>query len=372
MSSTSTPTHPQQRVPVPVPDDVAAAMKTLLRDHHIPGMSLAVVDPDHLWYAGGVGLADLATAAPATASTAYLWFSMTKLVTATAALRLADEGRLDLDAPANLYLDYLRTPGARQPTVRELLCHTAGLGNPAPIRWVHLADTCAPDPENMLRRLLDRRGAFRHPVGGQARYSNVGYLAVGQIIAAVTGASFDDHVQRAVLEPCGMTGTGFTYLPAADVATGYVRAPRPAHPMLRRVLPPGIVGAAHDRFLALHRFRVDGAAYGGLIGDVVDASRFLQLHLNDGTLNGERVLATDTAVGMRQLTQTGRQFDHATGWFRRPTTRRGDWVEHFGAGAGFWNVMRLYPDRGIGIVAMTNTTTTYDFEALFDLIADTS
>ena len=72
------------------------------------------------------------------------------------------------------------------------------------------------------------------------------------------------------------------------------------------------------------------------------------------------------------MDQTGRPFDYGLGWFRKPTTGRGDWVEHFGAGVGFWNVMRLYPQRGLGIAAMTNSTTTYDFEALFALLGAAS
>ena len=47
-------------------------------------------------------------------------------------------------------------------------------------------------------------------------------------------------------------------------------------------------------------------------------------------------------------------------------------MEHFGAGAGFWNVMRLYPDRGLGIVVMSNSTRMYDFEPLFALLASAS
>jgi len=44
-------------------------------------------------------------------------------------------------------------------------------------------------------------------------------------------------------------------------------------------------------------------------------------------------------------------------------------VEHFGTGAGFWNVVRLYPDQGVGIVVMTNSTRSYDFEPMFGLLA---
>jgi hypothetical protein len=47
-------------------------------------------------------------------------------------------------------------------------------------------------------------------------------------------------------------------------------------------------------------------------------------------------------------------------------------VEHFGTGAGFWNLMRLYPDRGRGVVIMTNSTTSYDFEPLLALLAGAS
>jgi CubicO group peptidase (beta-lactamase class C family) len=338
-----------------------------MREGHVPGLSIAVVDRHRLLFAAGFGAADLATGTPATADTAYLWFSMSKIVTATAALRLADEGRLDLDAPAAEYIGDLRSPGSRQPTVRQLLTHTSGLGNPLPIRWAHPADTDPPDPEALLRRLVSRRRAYRYPVGETARYSNLGYLAAGQVIAAASGP-FRDYVRRAVLEPAGMTHTGYSYLPGAVAATGYLRAPRVADPVLRRVLPAGVTGARHGGYLALNRFYVDGPAYGGLVGDIADAARFLRLHLGDGELDGHRVLSSATARAMRELDHTGKPFDHGIGWFRRPTTGTRDWVEHVGAGAGFWNVMRLYPTRGLGVVVMTNSTSSYDFEPLFALL----
>jgi hypothetical protein len=73
---------------------------------------------------------------------------------------------------------------------------------------------------------------------------------------------------------------------------------------------------------------------------------------------------------MRTVEHPGEPFDHGIGWFRRPSKAPGQRVEHFGASAGFWNVMRLYPDRGLGVVVLSDSTTTYDFEPLFALLAD--
>jgi CubicO group peptidase (beta-lactamase class C family) len=361
-----------RHTPGTAPAGVHEAVTAMMRADHVPGLSMAVVNRDRLLYAAGVGYADIADRRPATPDTAYLWFSMSKIVTATAAMRLADDGRLDLDAPVADYVDHLRAPRPRQPTVRQLLDHTAGLGNPLPIRWVHPADATPPDPEALLRRQMRRRRAYRYPVGSGARYSNVGYLAVGQVIAQAAGRPFPDYLHDAVLGPAGMTRTGYRYRSGADAATGYVRAPRIADPFLRLLLPGGIAGPRHGAYLSLHRFHVDGPAYGGLVGDVLDAARFLRLHLRDGELDGARVLAPDSARAMREVTRAGKPFTHGIGWFRRPTTGRGDWVEHFGAGAGFWNVMRLYPGRDLGVVVMTNSTMTYDFEELFALLTGAS
>jgi CubicO group peptidase (beta-lactamase class C family) len=338
----------------------------------IPGVSVAVVDRDRVLFAGGYGQADLAAGTPATASTSYLWFSMTKMVTATAALRLADDGRLDLAAPVGDYVDYLRGPGKAQPSVGQLLTHTAGLGNPLPIRWAHAAEAAAPDPEALLRKLMARRRAYRYPVGQMARYSNVGYLAAGQIISAAAGMPFEDYVHRSILQPLGMHNTGFGRQPGGSRATGYIKAPRIADPVLRGLLPPGIAADRHGGYLSLNSFHVDGPAYGGLVGDVLDAAKFLRMHLRDGELEGNHVLAPESARRMRVIERAGKPFTHGIGWFRRSPDSTKPWVEHFGTGVGFWNVMRLYPGYGTGVVIMSNSTAAYDFEPLMQLLVRAS
>src|SRR4051812_13987189 len=89
---------------LPVPLLVRDAVAELMRTRHIPGLALAVTTSESLAYVGAFGRAVLEPRQPATADTAWLWFSMSKLVTATAAIRLADQGELDLDAPFRSYL----------------------------------------------------------------------------------------------------------------------------------------------------------------------------------------------------------------------------------------------------------------------------
>ncbi|WP_122263768.1 serine hydrolase domain-containing protein [Ornithinimicrobium cerasi] len=369
---TAPPGSPVERIGVGEPPAALdQTVEAMMHKGAVPGLSVAVVSRERVLLARGYGLADLRTQAPATASTSYLWFSMTKIVTATAALRLADEGRLDLDAPVGEYVPDLKAPGGRQPQVGQLLNHTAGLANPLPVRWAHRAEAPAPDPAALLRRVTRGRRAFRRPPGGAARYSNVGYLALGQVVEAAAGMPFERYARRAVLRPLGMR-TAFTYSPGTERATGYVRAARIVDPLLRRVLPEGIVGDRHGRHLSLNPFYVDGRAYGGLVGDVMGAGRFLRMHLRDGELDGERILAPGTARRMRVIDQPGKVFEHGLGWFRRPTGSPEDRVEHYGTGVGFWNVMRLYPDRGIGVVVMSNSTTSYAFEPMFSLLAGAS
>ena len=155
---------------------LTAAVETAMARHHVPGMSIAITGPDGVIVAAGFGHADLVDDVPATESTQYLWFSMTKIATATAAMRLFDQGRLDLDEQVSAFIPGFGAGTRASPTVRQLLSHTAGLANPLPIRWVRPADRPAPEQREFLDTLLARRGVHKYPVGGGARYSNVGYL----------------------------------------------------------------------------------------------------------------------------------------------------------------------------------------------------
>lgn len=328
----------------------------------VPGLSAVVMRGDRVIQERASGRADISTGQPAAPDTVYLWFSMTKIVTATAVMQLVERGRLGLDDPVADHLPEFPTPRAGWPPVRvrHLLSHSAGLANPMPVRWVHPADRPAREPHAFTLELLERHGRLRFPAGSKASYSNLGYLALGEVVTAAAGQPYTDHVREQILRPLGMDRTDFAYRPdmAASAATGYQSRWSPMTPLFRLLLPPGVVAGTHGRFLAFHRFCVDGPAYGGLVGSARDAARFMAVHLNGGRAGGTEILSAPSVTAMQAIHARGRTLDVGLGWFRRRREPAGTvpHLEHLGGGGGFYNVMRIWPRESCGLVLMGNAT----------------
>jgi CubicO group peptidase (beta-lactamase class C family) len=291
----------------------------------------------------------------------YLWFSMTKLVTATAVVQLAERGGLRLDDPVGGYVsEFPSDDRGRRVTIRHLLSHSAGLANPIPVGWVRPATAPATDPHEFMGRLLRKHRRLRSEPGARASYSNLGYLVLGEVIEAASGHTYTDYVRSNILDPLQMSSTDFTY--REDVtpraATGYHPRYNLATPLLRRMVPSGIFDHHVGRLLSTSRFCVEGAPYGGLIGSVKDAARFLRLHLGAQEHPYPGVLSPDGVAAMQQPTAYGRKLDVALGSFHRDADEdgRARYWEHLGGGAGFFNTMRIYPELKLGLVTMGNLT----------------
>jgi CubicO group peptidase (beta-lactamase class C family) len=140
-------------------------------------------------------------------------YAVTKLVTATAVLRLAADRRVRLDEPANTYLRTIRLADDAV-TVRELLSHTGGVDSPASMfadRVPDLVSVTGP-----VAACGGQRGTFA--------YGNGGYALLGQLIADVTGSRYEDAATRMVLEPLGMSSSWFPHSwPATNAVTGHRR-----------------------------------------------------------------------------------------------------------------------------------------------------
>ena len=349
-----------RRTSISAADGVPPLIQDATAHRAPPGLAAAVVTADGAAEFVTSGLADVRTGRPVTVHTTFLWFSMTKIVTATAAMMLADRGALDLDAPVIEHVPELRVlhGSGSLITARHLLAHSSGLANPPPIRWVRPATTPPPDSRAFLARLLRRHQRLRFRPGDTASYSNLGYLVLGELIASCAGLPFCEFVQRELLEPLGMSRTGFEHAHApADIATGYWRLPPGGRAALRLLLPPGIVGWRTGGLVSFRPFYVNGPPYGGLVGDVHDAARFLSLYLGEGATGGRRLLSAESAIAMRTLTTNGSKLTTGLGWWRRHAAGDGgDMVEHLGGGGAYRNLMRLYLDAGRAVVVFGNLT----------------
>jgi CubicO group peptidase (beta-lactamase class C family) len=344
-----------------------------LEEVDAPGAAAALVDREGVVWQGSTGVARPASGSPASVETAFLWFSMTKIATATATMQLVDAGALGLDSPARELLPELEALDPRI-TTRQLLNHSSGIGNPPPLRWIHPVDQPAPDSRELVERLLRRHGKPKFRPGSRSAYSNIGYLVLGELIAAASGLPYRRYVADRLLEPLGARSTGFDFEAAGRSNASEGAHPRRdlALPLLRLLIPRWALDGTAGRWRLFNPFLLDGSAYGGLVGPAGDAALLAAAHLGGGEVNGRRILTPESAAEMQRISIAGKKFDLGLGWFRRhrDSLRGLAHVEHLGGGGGYGTVMRLYPDRGLGVVAMANVSSQrFQHEKLLEPLA---
>ena len=272
----------------------------------LPGVVALLGDRDGVTYATAVGRRGVDSEEPMTLDTLFWLASMTKGVTATAAMQLVEGGMLELDAPIGAVLPQLSSPQviegfgdlhaprlrpAKRPiTLRHLLTHTAGIG----LDWVSADQLRARGP------------------GGAPPYTSLDWLRVpllfdpgerweygmnsdwvGLAVEAVSGQTLDAYFVEHIFKPLGMTDT--TFRVSADrrarLATVQCRSERGQS----SVVPSLGAAWAEGEFLS-------GGA--GLTGTGPDYLRFLRMLLNGGILEGERVL-TPESVTLMSTNQVG-------------------------------------------------------------------
>ncbi len=338
-----------------------------------PAISVAIVGREGAGVVRAEGLRNLASGAPAGPDTVFAWFSVTKIVTATAVMQLVDQGRVDLDRPVREYVPSFRveSPHGGEVTVRHLLSHTSGLANPIPVSWIHGAGEPGPDLDEMTARLLARHARLQFAPGARFAYSNLGYLVLGQLVERVSGERYPAYVKRHVLEPLGCTHAGFAAA-GVDVATGYTRTWSAMGVAGRFLIEERFLGEETKGFTALRPFLVDGAPYGGLAGSARDLGRLVAAHLRGGELDGHRILSEASALAMRtpQRDARGRALPVGLGW-RLGEVDGEPYAYHQGGGVGFKSELRLYPRLGYG-VAVVGSETSFDTGRISRLVVSAS
>jgi serine beta-lactamase-like protein LACTB, mitochondrial len=322
---------------------VEAALEKLFTEEmakeRIPGISVAIVLDNELKWSRGFGFADLENRVAATSQTVFRIASVSKPITATAAMQLYQRGKLDLDVPIQRYV-----PGFPEKpwpiTARHLLEHTSGIRHYKPEedvsrrRYQSLTEALEPFKNDPL--LFETGTTFR--------YTSYGFVLLGAVIEGASAMTYPEYVGANIVKPCGMNSTRPDDPDAiiANRAHGY-----------RRDASGALVNSTWvDQSNKLPA--------GGWLSTVEDLGRFAAA-IQNGTLLEPK---TKAEMWTRVRTKDGREMDYSKGWMTR---REGDRIAAAGHGGnqqGTTAVLNIDPRRNLATMILMNLET---YRGIWDL-----
>ncbi len=358
------PLQAQQAPPADLDAFVARSMKTF----DVPGMAVAIVKDGKVVVSKGYGVRKLGEPTPVDENTLFGIGSNTKAFTAAALATLVDQGKISWDDPVyqrlkgfEMYDPYV----SKEMRIRDLLCHRSGLGlgEGDLMFWPHTTFT----REEVVYRLrfLKPATSFRTTYA----YNNLMFVTAGQVVAEVSGMSWDDYVREKILLPLGMKNTvtsPISFKPGENVASPHSKVDGKLQPIPFENL--------------------DNAGPAGSINSsVADMSKWVLLQLNHGQIPGtdSRIFSEKSSHEMwaqQMIAPTGdappelknlqRRFSgYGMGWGLRDYKGR-KLIGHSGGVAGFVTRVMLVPEENLGVVILTNAEEDVAFESVLFHILD--
>jgi CubicO group peptidase (beta-lactamase class C family) len=302
---------------------------------NVPGASIAIVRGGEVVFAKGVGVADVETGEAVRPEMLFRLGSTTKMLTATALVGLAVEGKLDLNAPIGRYISGL-PPRLSQVTANQLLSHTAGIHDEAPMYGSH--DDAALG--NAIRGWTDS-WLFTEP-GKIFSYANPGYWMAGYLVEVLSGKPYADAMEARVFQPLGMART--TLRPTVAMTYPLAQGHEAAGPAKCVVARPAADNAA-------------SWPAGSIFSNTADLARFVIAFLNDGRVGGKPVLDPKTIALMSSPHAAYPDSKNSYGYGLELTEFRGvRTLEHGGSRMGYGSFIRMAPEQRVAVIVQTNRT----------------
>ncbi len=328
--------------------------------NHFPGIAFGIVVDGKLVHTGNYGYTDIEKKIPVTSQSLFRIASMSKSFTAMAILKLRDEGKLNLDDPAYLYIPELKNlkyPTADAPpiTIRHLLTHGSGFPEDNP--W---GDRQLADNDKDLMEFIGKQISFSNTPGIAYEYSNLGFALLGKIVTNVSGMRYQDYIKQNIWEPLGMKTSTYEYGDVAPdkLAHGY-----------------RWLNEKWNEEQLLHDTK-DGSwgSMGAMISSVDEFANYMAFHLSawppnnakdDGPVKRSTVREMHhpwrfNGLNLNYAYPDGRvcplvsAYCYGLGWTRDCEGRA--YISHSGGLPGFGSQWRIMPDYGIGVVAFANRT----------------
>ena len=317
-------------------ESLSALAEVKMREHHVPGVAIGIFDNGVLT-TRGLGVTNVEDPLPVTEHTVFPIASISKTFAATMAMRLAEQGKLDLKAPVRKYLPDFKVRDesvARDVTLWNLLTHTSGWEGQVsgPERG---EDTLRNFVATVMPDLMQVA-----PPSAAWSYNNAGFSVSGRVIESVTGTSINRAARDLIFAPLGLTHAGTT---AGDFIVNRFAAGhgvRDNAPFLQRPFSPSVSVTA-----------------GGIGLCITDLLNYAKFHLGDGTApNGDRLLTRASLEAMRtpQLAKQSTDDHIGIGWHLRSVGGLRV-AAHGGTLAGHILLLEIVPERNFAIAILTNS-----------------
>jgi len=324
-----------------------------MSDQGIVGLSIATLKDRKPDYKHAFGFRNFVKGTSATPNTIYCIGSLTKAFTASAIMQLSEKGALNLDDPVAKYLPLELTAMGEPVLIKHVLSHSSGLSALGYAEATLTAITDFSDqwlpissPEDLMVFMNGSdEWALARP-GERYAYLNEGYILLGSIIKAVSGVEYADYVKKNVLEPLGMKRSTYyehDIIQDKDVATPYVS---------------GENGEKVETRYPYGQMIADG----GLMSNVMDMTRFLQMFMSKGdpetlkvlsdesikTMTTKKIKTSDIPLGSAGDRYYAYGFRVKSGFFGH------NLVYHSGSVFGSSAYMGFIPEMGVGVVIMAS------------------
>ena len=308
---------------------------TQMARHGIPGLALAITHGDRILHVRGYG--EARDGVPVTGQTQFRIASLSKSVTALAALQLVDAGQIGLDAPVARYLpDFaLATPASlARITVRQLLNHTSGLADAGFVSGLG----------GQQQSLTDRTASLGAaqavaPPGAAFHYFDPNYQLLARLVEVVSGQAFATYLQQHIFAPLDMRGSVSALTSALPARS-------------TELLAQGHI-LAYGTAVALPELSGFLGGSGGVVSTASDMAHFLIAQGNQGTYLGRSALSAN-GIALMQTPPVSVGSSYAMGWIASSVNGT-QTIEHNGVLSTFYADAVLLPQIGYGFVLLYNT-----------------
>ena len=318
--------------------EIETFLQSLIDTGGVSGITIAITVKQDIAYTNGFGVTNANTKVKLEPKHIFHTASVSKTFAATAVMQLYEKDKIDINTPLITYLPYFKMKDERYKniTIKQMLNHTSGMPDVEDYEWEKvISDEGA--AERYTRSLID--STLISKPGAEFHYSNIAFDLLADLVAKVSGISFEKYVKENILTPLEMKESSFYY---PEIKESLRTSPHIGNP---------------PKVLTVYPYNRMHAPSSTLNTNVLEMSHWAIANMYNGKYKNTQILSPQTHLMMMTPTFTTnkeRNISICLSWFTYPYKGLTNY-EHGGGDDGYKSLLTLIPDKKIGIIILCNS-----------------